>query len=634
MYGLVGLTLTCGVLAPGAQAAADAVPGTSTTPAATTEPQATTPVAKAEAEQSASSKARATKQPVPVPELTTETDTVTALPDGTMSLKRTVAPARTKKTGKWVDLDPTLKPSTDGKVRPISTTDDLVLGGGGDNMLASMTTGGRTLTLTWPTTLPRPVLDGAGALYPGVLPDVDLKVTAAEQGGFAHTLIVKTPDAARNPKLATLKLGTAGTGLTVAPEAGGALVAKDADGSRVFAAPVPQMWDSRTTAKTSTARTANAAPSAADVGEVPASELASTAQRPGARATHADLRTSVDKGSVTLSADTGLLTSPDTVFPVYIDPSWSRPAAMWGWVQSAYETTPGYGRTDYQPGIGYQRWRDRVGIERSFFRVSVDGLAGKDVLSASFNVKQVDSAMFSCTDSPQPVSLKAVSDTLTTSTNWNNQPSGASEWASGSFPGSNADAHCAPRLLDFSITDQIAARTHWSSVTFGLFGNETQSTSNNGFKRVSRTAADTFLSVSYNTPPNPPTNLRTDPAPVNGSGANNCGYIGRLNPDVGRLRLMADRNDLDGDDGDVWFALNEMNQGGREVWNSGWTSWGANGATANADVPSTNSSPAAPTAGASRAATADANPAGPTAATSPSTAPSPPSPASPAPTTP
>ncbi|OPC76483.1 hypothetical protein B4N89_46475 [Embleya scabrispora] len=140
-------------------------------------------------------------------------------------------------------------------------------------------------------------------------------------------------------------------------------------------------------------------------------------------------------------------------------------------------------------------------------------------------------------------------------------------------------------MLDFTVTDQVAARVGTPSVILAVQGNETKVDSNNGFKRISREPADTVISINYNTPPDPPTNLRSDPAPINGAASGNCGYIGRLNPDVGRLRLMADRNDPDGDDGELWFALNEMSAGGVEIWNSGWTSWGPNGATGMADVP-------------------------------------------------
>ncbi|MFF7250054.1 FG-GAP-like repeat-containing protein [Embleya sp. NPDC008237] len=603
---LVGLALTCGVLAPAAGAATPDASGTTRAPAASNASDASgasgasgtnaagtstepAPPSRppAQVEESAAALAQSTGTPVAVPALTTETDTVTAMTDGTLSLRRTVEPSRTNKTGTWVDLDPTLRVSADGKVRPASTTGDLVLGGGGDNVLASMTSEGRTLAIGWPSVLPRPVLDGAGALYPGVFPDVDLKVTATEKGGFSHTLIVKSPQAAGNPALATLRLTVTGGGVALAEEGDGTLVAKAGDGSTAFVAPTPRMWDSRTVPKAAnpaagpaTGTNTAAEASTSDASGVPQGELVSDAHRPGAFAETADLDTKLVGGALTLGADAALLSGADTVFPVYIDPSWTpvkKTAGMWGWVQSAYDDTPGWGRTDYQPGVGYQHWRVKTGLERSYFRVPI-GLDGKVVKSATFNAKQVYSAIGECNTNPQPVHLKEVSDTLTTQTDWINKPTEVSQWAAGSYA-------CGNQLLDFDVTGRISTRTHWTSVTFGLYGNETRSDANNGFKRVSREADDTFLTVVYNTRPNPPTNLRTDPAPTGDAGSGKCGWIGRLNPQVGRLDLMADRNDPDGDDGDLWFALNDLSDGGKEVWNSGWVAWGQNGATGHGYAP-------------------------------------------------
>ncbi|MFF4590376.1 hypothetical protein [Streptomyces sp. NPDC001388] len=59
---------------------------------------------------------------------------------------------------------------------------------------------GHELKLGLPTVLPGPRLDGAPATYAGVLPDVDLKLTAL---GSASVLVVKTAEAAKNPALAT-----------------------------------------------------------------------------------------------------------------------------------------------------------------------------------------------------------------------------------------------------------------------------------------------------------------------------------------------------------------------------------------------------------------------------------------------
>ncbi|MFI1583967.1 hypothetical protein [Embleya sp. NPDC020630] len=566
-----------------ATAAPRSVP--STVPAAPAAPSAD---AKTQAETTASEQARRTGLPVPVPESTTETDTVTALPNGTLALKRTIEPTRTKKSGTWRDLDPTLIRAADGTVQPASTTSDLKLGGGGSTLLASMTNNGRKLTLSWPTVLPRPILSGNGALYPGVLPDVDLKVVAGEQGGFTHTLVVKTPQAAKNPQLATLKLGLTGDGVTVATNPDGSLTAKTADNKIAFTAPTPTMWDSRTTTEP-TGTTLRAAENAS--GAIPKTELASTERQPGARASIAPLKTEVTGSTLALTPDAKLLTASDTVFPLYIDPSWipmRDNSSLYGWAQEAYPDTPGYGRTDYQPGAGYQHYRTKTGLERTYYRVDYNWqgrLDGKTINRVVFNTTQVYSAITSCeTQYAEPVNLYLTNDTLTTNTTWNNRPTEAGLWGTASVPSSNDDSHCGNRLVDFDITANIAPHQNWEFLTLSVQGRETpRTTGNNGFKRFSRTAADTFIYIEYNTPPNPPTNLRMSPVPVNG-GPGTCGYIGAVNPAVGGVTLYATLTDPDGQDLDGHFVIRDT-ANDSVVHDSPWTPRGPNGHEAQTAIP-------------------------------------------------
>ncbi|WP_126643418.1 FG-GAP-like repeat-containing protein [Embleya hyalina] len=552
--------------------------------------------AKAAAEAGARAQAVRTGVPVPVPELTTETDTVVARPDGVMVLKRTVEPSRTRKSGVWRDLDPTLARAADGTVRPGATTGDLTLGGGGSTLLASMTNGGRKLTFTWPTALPTPVLAGDAALYPGVLPDVDLKVTAGEQGGFTHTLIVKTPAAAKNPQLATLRLGMTTDGVAVTEGGDGSLTAKGTDGNVAFVAPAPTMWDSRTTPKQAPAAKAAGTANASEVadGAIPADQLVSTDRRPGTHATTAPLETSVAGASLTLTPDAGLLNAADTVFPVYVDPPWVplRDNVSWyGWAQDAYPTTVGYGRTDYQPGAGYQRWREKTGLERTFYRVDYNWagrLDGKLIKRVTFNTTQVDSAVIDCSpDVSQPVYLHLVSDTLTFGTHWNNQPADYGLWSTAWAPSSRVESHCGSRLVDFDITANLAGHQNWEFITLGVYGKESpQSTANNGFKRFSRTAADNFVYIEYNTPPTPPTNRRMTPVPVNGGASGNDGYVGAVNPAVGGVSLYATVADPDpGQTIDANFVVTEVGNGNPVVHTTGWISKGASGHEARADIP-------------------------------------------------
>ncbi|MFE7129726.1 FG-GAP-like repeat-containing protein [Streptomyces sp. NPDC057638] len=598
--GLVGLSLACGVLSAPARADSAAAP------ARDTKPTGSVSGAKAEAEQSAAQRAQSTGRPVPVPESTTETDTVTAQPDGSLTLKRTIEPSRTKKTGTWVDLDPTLRPSADGRIRPASTTGDLALGGGGGHLLASMTNQGRTLSFSWPTPLPAPVLEGAGALYPNVLPDVDLKVTVTEQGGFSHTLVVKNAQAAQNPKLATVELGTALDGVALTEDAAtGALSAKTPEGTVLFAAPTPRMWDSRITPATpppargggsaAAPRQGTDATGATSVAntvpdppaDIPASDLLSSSKGPGVHAKTANLDAGVAAGSLTLRADTALLAAPDTQFPVYIDPSWAsvrNTAGMWNWVWEAYPNTSGRSMDTYAPGVGYQGWEPKKGKERTFYNVPL-GLTGDvQIRAATFYATQVDSSSFSCANtSTFPVHLHRVSDNLTANTTWSNQPSDWGRWSTVQVPSSSVKSKCGNRLVDFDIRSQVAQDPSQRILTFGLYGNESD---RNAFKRFSKIPSETFITVEYNTPPHRPSDLRMSPVPVNGIDNVDCGYLGAVNPTAGGVRFFARIRDPQGTSVNAQFHLRDRTAGGDTlVWDSGWVSWGANDHEASANVP-------------------------------------------------
>ncbi|WP_331768121.1 FG-GAP-like repeat-containing protein [Embleya sp. NBC_00896] len=550
-----------------------------------TPPSAGTPAALEAAQTSAIEQAKRTGQPVAVPESTTTTDTVTAQPNGTLTLKRTVEPSRTKKTGAWRELDPTLARASDGTVRPTSTTADLAFGGGGTNLLASMTHDGHKLAFTWPTALPQPVLGGKGALYPSVLPDVDLKVTATEQGGFSHTLIVKNAQAASNPQLATLRLGMTTDGVTVTEAADGSLAATAADGSVAFRAGAPIMWDSRTTPKPSASRSGSA-PSGTDAaaaGAIPESELVSTADAPGALATTAPVDTTLTAGALTLAADRGVLASPDTVFPLYIDPGWApiqkSNAGKWNWVWNAHPDTPGFTSQTYKPGVGYQGFEPEKGIERTYYSVALN-LPGRQILDAKFYATQVTSSAWDCANTAtHPVYLHQVTNTLTEQTTWNTKPGDWGLWSTAQVPNSNTTGQCGTRLADFSITPQVAERADEEILTFGLFGNESNASA---FKRFSKVAADTYLTVTYNTKPDNPSNLRMTPEPVNGDGGDNCGYIGAHNG----VTLYATLGDADDEQTlDAQFHVREVGNGNPLVWDSGWISDGPNGHEAPAQVP-------------------------------------------------
>ncbi|MYV53491.1 LamG domain-containing protein, partial [Streptomyces sp. SID3212] len=176
----------------------------------------------------------------------TERREIYAEPDGTFTAREFTDPVRTFQDGSWVDIDTTLVRHGDGTVAPKATAVGLSFSGGEPGRpFATLNQAGRELALTWPYgELSAPVLDGASATYKDALPGVDLTVRA-EADGFGHLLVVNTPEAAADPRLAKLELGLDTDGLTVTETTSGALKAEDAAvGGTVFEAGKPAMWDS------------------------------------------------------------------------------------------------------------------------------------------------------------------------------------------------------------------------------------------------------------------------------------------------------------------------------------------------------------------------------------------------------
>ncbi|WP_345435431.1 ricin-type beta-trefoil lectin domain protein [Actinoallomurus vinaceus] len=426
----------------------------------------------------ASVRAKATGKPVPVEALTTATSTTTASPRGTFVLTQTLQPTRVKQGGRWVGLDATLHRNGDGTVSPNATTSRLVISGGGSGPLATMSDGGVRLSLSWPTALPKPTLHGAVASYAGVLPGVDLVVTATPQGGFSHILVVKTKAAAANPALSHLALRAHGDGLSVSADSRGALTASTgARGMPIFAAKPAIMWDSATNAPATKTPTAPAPdlPEAAGVpepGEAAHTMAVKTTVQPIARttpktATRSAQRMSGTDTTISLTPDAGLLTAASTKFPLYIDPTWNPlPAGgsrqAWASVSNALDDTE-YDNS-YDPNANVLQVGYVDGFKaRSFIRFSVSSKL-KDATIYSSDVKfTVDNDGDEFCHASTETDLWWT-DGISKSISWSNQPS----WKS-KIDSASAD-NCPNHSIRFDATSFMQAHgtSGIGSVTFGL----------------------------------------------------------------------------------------------------------------------------------------------------------------------
>ncbi|WWR53691.1 LamG domain-containing protein [Streptomyces sp. SCSIO 30461] len=372
-----------------------------------------------------------------------ERSTVYANPDGfTFTLEESAVPVRVAKPGGgWQAPDATLIRRPDGTVAPKAATAQMALSGGGDESpLVSIADAGRSLELDWPGKLPVPELDGASALYQEVLPDVDLKVTATPES-FQHVLVVKTPEAAANPKLRKLTFGLTSRGLSVRKGAAGNLAAVDADGRTVFRAPPAQMWDSA--GKANTAQPAIAQRKSPLLLNSAGSGSIASVMRSGAPADEAEVAESgkglepgqgdkvvrmdveLGKEALTVVPDADMLAeTPASAFPLFIDPT-----VTWGESERTLLRSDGYESYNWSNGDdGLGKGVGKCGtwgvyscgpgyVQRLYFEFSPESLKGKNVLDATFRV--TEPWAFQC--DPRWVDLVRTNN-ISSSTTWSSRP--------------------------------------------------------------------------------------------------------------------------------------------------------------------------------------------------------------------
>ncbi|MFJ9420281.1 LamG domain-containing protein [Streptomyces sp. NPDC101227] len=492
--GFLTAGLLPGVLQPPAQAA---TPSSREVVHAATGAQAPS----APTEDAALEEAKRTGRQVEVASLRGESVDVVATPEGKLQARQYLRPVRSRVSGQWKDIDTDLAKQDDGTVAPKVAAVGLAFSGGGSTPLVTMRRAGRTLTLSWPGTLPAPTLESSEATYRDVLPGVDLRM-GAQEDGFTQLLIVKSAQAAQSSELAQLKLKLAADGVEVKETAAGGLSAVDKGaGSAVFEAPTPLMWDSSAGNGTAALQKGNKAPNAAEKASGTAVTDAG-GDEPSAGETGKLAPVPVDvpaaQDQLVLKPDAEVLKGKDTVYPVFIDPQWSTPrATSWTVASKYWASSPQWKfNGDHDAGMGYCDWNhcQPEDTKRLFYQVPTSSFAGKSILSAEFVVRNTWSA--SCKE--REVELwrtKAISS----STTWNSQNESGfwqKHLASDSF--AYGYEGCAAKDGEFAVRSAVqeAADNKWPTLTFGMkAGSESDGLA---WKRFSDKA---YLRVTYNRPP-------------------------------------------------------------------------------------------------------------------------------------
>ncbi|WP_344037564.1 LamG-like jellyroll fold domain-containing protein [Saccharothrix xinjiangensis] len=437
--------------------------------------------------------ARRQGTPVEVTGLTTSSRRVSAQPDGTLTAELTAVPVRAREHDRWVDVDPTLEVRGDAVV-PAAVDLPVTFANGGGEPLLTLGEPGRSLGLTWPDELPAPELDGPTATYRDVRPGVDL-VLRAEPDGVAQHLVVHRPEAAAH--VAEVGFGLRADGITVTAGPGGALESRDAGGALVLATPPATMWDAT-----------------------------------GGRRAPVGVRVEADR--LVLTPDAGLLR--EGAYPITIDPDW-RTAERPDWTKVFRGKS---GSTHWHGGNDVDTWAkvgdctswagcNGIGLTRSYFQFDTSFLTGKAVLSANFNATIVYGP--SCATANHQLFM--ANGPINPGTSWDNAPQG---WHVQTKPAESNYTGCAGHKgIGFDV--KSAVNTSGASTYFIKAEHE-----GDRFAWRKYDAAATKILINYNSRPNPPTDLGTEPR------LTACKWCGGT-PHVGTesIRLLGELADADND---------------------------------------------------------------------------------------
>ncbi|MFB9315451.1 hypothetical protein [Nocardioides plantarum] len=427
-----------------------------------------------------------------VPELTTETEQVVAMPDGTFELTSYREAVRTRLDGDWAPIDTTLQETPQGTVAPVATTSDIVFSGGGSSdPMVRLTEPGSTETadvvieVRWEAPLPEPVLDGDTVTYPAVRPGVDLVLTA-QTSGFTQALVVEDEAAASALIADPPQVTTASTNADLSTDDDGSIVASDADGP-VFTSAPAVMWDSHTPD---------------DAGEEPGSSTPGNAK---IRRLHTSPTSNGSSVEMTLAPPAAVLTDPTVQYPLFLDPGYDQGSTHYLTVHSKGWNY--YDDANQLMRVGYCDWGYECntaiqGNARSYFNFNINALTQSGADASIIDATVFATQVYGATSASQPVELHKAG-AFTSSTNWPGPIySDLQTISSNAGYGDNASATLAFSSAAVRSYVETTASAEDGAIQFALAAPATDN--RNYWKKFSRNPR---LVVTYGFTPTTPTNL-------------------------------------------------------------------------------------------------------------------------------
>jgi hypothetical protein len=459
---------------------------------------------------------------------------VVADPEGFLTSQVNTVPVWAEDSdGEWGAVDTDFIVTADGTITTNAAVSDITVSSGGSEPFVTATSPeGESVSLFWPGKLPIPTVDGDTVTYPEVLDDVDLEVKSGIDG-FTYALIVKTPQAAASPELASIVIDIEADGLTItADEEFGGINLVDDDGEIVYGAPVAYMWDS------------SLEPDGADtdiqsfaaVEDDEYSDLDAHDPMPGR---YAEVDIELADGSFTMTPDADLLADPDAEYPIVIDPAFVGKRLAWA---NLFKNRPSTSWTsdkdwprDAGMRVGYLNWAgcqpSACGLWRSVVKFDTSGLKGKDILTANVSMTQTHTGSCGSTD----LQLWELDRNITNGTTWNAVESSSSTRLETKSVASSNSTGCATKypnrdviFKDSAVKSRVQSRVNSGRSWMSFVVRSANESSGLAWRRIDIKSVE--LQVTYNSRAQAPISLRTNGKACVSSGYGDAPWTSEVQP--------------------------------------------------------------------------------------------------------